>query len=901
MLYSITRKTLMSSAVAGALTMLAATACAQEAPATPADAGTPAATPASAPTPMTTATTPASKSDTIQEVMVTATRTSTSLLKTPVAMTALSQDELTKKGVTNVKGLSGEIPNLQLGGAVDGSSGVQISIRGVSNSDFTEIGNPAVGLHVAGIYSPRPQGALALLFDLDRLEILRGPQGTLFGRNSTGGSINIIPAKPEIGSWFGSVEADMGNYNHRQETLIQNIPLNDKMALRITAMKQKQDGWIKQSQDFYDVNMPDKGFPADGIPDVDQRHNTKVDKSKYYTNKDEWAGRISGLWKVTDKLTWLVSFENFQNNDAGDIALKDCGQAAGTPYACTGDKYAVSINTPGITNMSIRTWRSNLAWKLDNHTDIEYNYAHAIQRRFQQQDGDSGYQPVESQVTANPVTGGGVWPVSDSATYTLASKFASDVHELQLRQHWDKIRYVGGLFYMKEKNTLDYGQDFMSSDSDGYPYSNFYHQPDRESKSTAAFAQTDWQFMPKWNLTVGARYSRDERSDKNGQFWESYGKDYFNNIIDPGGPGTPGYTGINSSMLLPGMGAYYGSGAFPAAAVISDHAESWSKVTGRLGLTYQATPNDMFFGSLSTGYKAGGFNDMVNLCGTGGYNCLTGPAGPQYSFLPYKPETLTNWEIGYKGKMLDGRLTLSATVFYSKYKDMQVTGQHTIGQTDQVCDAAHPACNAVISWYSTQNVAQANIKGLELEGEYRPWHGARVAYSGSLLSAKISDYPTYSDDIACDARAAQGVTPCPDYYSGTDVSLAQLRPLNIKGNHLPYAPPRTLNLSFSQDFDFANGWTLTPWVQARWQDKMYFSLRNLDAAHLSDAQGAYSQVDASLRLSGPNEKWHLEAYVRNLGDVRAKTWAGAGGPQQTFTVASYNDPRMVGLRLGMEW
>jgi iron complex outermembrane receptor protein len=879
-------KTSISSAVAGALALLAAPAFAQEA-----------AAPASG--------------EAIQEVMVTATRYSTSLLKTPVAVSALTQDDLTRQGAVNVKALSGAIPNLQLGGAVDGSSGVQIAIRGVSNSDFTEIGNPAVGLHVAGIYSPRPQGALALLFDLDRLEVLRGPQGTLFGRNSTGGSINIIPNKPVIGSREGSAELDLGNYHQRQLSVVQNIPVNDRFALRFTASGTRRDGWINQTQDRYDVNMPSKGFVADGIPDTDQRLNRKVGKGDYYTNRDQWAARLSGLWKVTDSVQWLVSFENFQNNDAGDLALKDCGQAAGTPYACTGGKYDVAINVPGVTDMSIRTLRSNLVWNVDARTDIEYSYAHAIQRRFQQQDSDAGYQPIEADVDATASSGGPNWPIADNATYTMGSKFESDVHELQLRQNFGPLRYVAGLFYMKEKNSLDYGQDFMANDSNGYPYANFYHQPHRVSESKAVFAQADWQFLPKWTFTAGVRFSRDSRADANGQFWESYGTDYFNGLLVPGKPGTPGYTGINSGMLLPGMGAWYGSGAFPTASAISDHADAWRKTTGRLGLTWQVDARNMLYTSLSTGYKAGGFNDRFNLCGndvnpaTGtAYDCATGPAGPQYSFLPYSPETVTNLEFGYKGKMLDDRLTLSATLFYSRYKDMQVTGQHTVGRTQRVCEADNPGCDAVISWWSTQNVGRANIKGLELEGQYRPWRDARITYSASLLSARIADYPTYSDDIGCAARLAQGVTPCPDFYSGSDPSLAQLRPYDVTGNTLPYAPARTMNLSFSQDFTFDNGWSLTPWIQARWQDKVYFSLRNLDEAHLSPVQGAYSQFDASLRLNGPSAgrfPWHAELYVRNIADKRVKTWAGAGGPEQTFTVASYNDPRMFGLRMGTEW
>ena len=892
MLESNRRKTLISSAVAGALALLSASAVAQEA-----EAGAPVQA-------------QSANGEKIQEVMVTATRYSTSLLKTPVAVSAISQEDLTRKGAVNITALSGEIPNLQFGGAVDGSSGVQIAIRGVSNSDFTEIGNPAVGLHVAGIYSPRPQGALALLFDLDRLEVLRGPQGTLFGRNSTGGSINIIPNKPVIGSSEGNAELDLGNYHHRQLSVVQNIPVNDRFALRVTASGVKRDGWIDQRRDDYDVDMPSKGFYADGIPDTDQRLNSSVGKSDYYTNRDQWAARISGLWKVTDKLQWLVAVENYQNNDAGDIALKDCDQAAGTPYACTGGKYSVAVNIPGITDMSIRTARSNLVWNVNAQLDVEYSYAHAIQRRFQQQDSDGGYHPIEADVDATATSIGDRWPVLDNGTYTMASKFVSDVHELQLRQNFGGVRYVAGLFYMKEKNSLDYGQDFRGGGPNGYPTANFYHQPHRISESKAVFAQADWEFAPRWTFTAGVRQSRDMREDANGQFWEAYGTDYFNGLITPGAPGTPGWQGIDSSMLLPGMGAYYGSGAFPAAATISDHKDAWKKTTGRLGLTWQVDPRNMLYTSLSTGYKAGGFNDRFNLCGNmldpngRPYDCASGPAGPQYSFLPYSPETVTNLEFGYKGKMLDDRLTLSATAFYSRYKDMQMTGQHTVGQNQRPCAADNPGCNAVISWWSTRNVGRANIKGLELEGQYRPWRDARITYSASLLSAKVADYPTYSDDLGCSARLAQGVTPCPDYYSGTDNALTQLRPYDVVGNRLPYSPPRTMNLSFSQDFYFSNGWMLTPWISARWQDKVFFNLRNLDEAHLSSSQGAYAQVDASLRLNGPENgrfPWHAELYVRNAADKRARTWAGIGGPDETFTIASYNEPRMFGLRVGASW
>lgn len=889
------QKKFIAAAVSGALTVIALQAHAQQADSQQ--------TTVLQNSTATTTTVTTSK-DGIAEVLVTATRHVTPLLQTPVAVSAVSQEELTRDGITDVRGLSGEIPDLQIGTSAQGDSGVQISIRGVSNNDFTEVGNPAVGLHINGLYSPRPQGALALMFDLDQVEVLRGPQGTLFGRNSTGGSINIIAAKPQFNNHDGLYEQEFGDFNHLQETLVQNIPVSDQLALRLTAMKTKRDSYINETQDFYTVNMPALGYPATSVPTVDQRHNTPVDPANAYGAKNEWAARLSALLKINNEWSTLFSFENFQNNDPGDIALKDCQQAAHTPFACTGGQFTVAANVPGITDMQIQTWRSDTTWRPDDHNEFEYNISRAVEKRRQQQDSDSGYEPLQWQVTATPGNPVGQGPVNDNQTYTLSSRYGSTVQEFQWRQNFENLRTVVGLFDMEERNTIDFGQDFLSG---LWPFSNYYHQPDRASDSRAIFAQSDWKVAPKWTLTTGVRYSYDFRQDTGGEYYTDYNNQYFNGITNPPSPGSPGFNIFNSSSYLPGMGAYYGSSAYSSPATLSNHSASWDKVTWRLGMAYQASPNDMVYASVSTGYKAGGFNDMTNLCGTAvdaqgqPYNCLNGPPGPQWSFLPYKPETVTNYEFGYKGKMLDNHLQLSAALFFEQYKDMQVTGQHTVGQSDQPCPSSNPTCNAVIDWYSTANVASAKISGIELEGKYIPWAGGKIQYSFSYLNAVIGSYPTYSDDQGCTTRQMLGVAQCAPFYTGSNPALAELRPYNVVGNHLPYAPETTDGISFSQNIEFDNGYALVPWISLRYQSKEFFSLRNLQASTMSDEQRGYSTVDATLRLNAPEDKWHVEAFIKNAFNTLSKNWAGYGGPNQSFTVATYNDPRMFGVRLGVEW
>jgi len=884
-----TRRTLISLAVAGACAATPALALAQA----QAQDGTGTAQPESA--------------NVIPEVRVTATRHSTSLLRTPVSVTAVTQDELTRKGITDVRGLSGEVPNLQLASATDGSSGVKISIRGVSSNDFTEIGNPAVSLNVDGIYTPRPQSALALLFDLEQVEVLRGPQGTLFGRNATGGSINIIPNKPQFDQSNGNASLTFGKYNLRQVTAVQNIPVSDNFAMRATVMAVKRDSYLNQEQDFYAANFPEFGVtPARDaagniIPDVDQRHNRRVGADEAYGNKNEWAARLQGRWKVTDRLEWLGAYERYTNKGAGDIALKDCEMAAGTAHACPGGQWDVKINVPGELDWTIDSFRNRLTWNLSDAATVEYNASYSVQKRRQIRDGDSGYQPLAEDIN---IYGGFV---NDSAGFTNSSKFRTTVQELQVRGERGTLRYVAGLFYMHEKNAIEFGEDSISAmvNAPGAPYYNLYVQTDRQAESMAGFTQFDWAFAPKWNLTVGGRMTRDVREDKNGKFYDS------GTVGDPYSYFQGQYTPVpgrffNSSDLKPGMGAYYGvAGMHPAIVPdVSSNRDAWRKFTWRLGLSYQLTPNDFLFGSLSTGYKAGGFSDKQNICARGlNGNCADRAPGPHYTFLPWKPETLTNLEIGYKGRMLDNRLSFSATAFHSRYKDMQMTGAVEMGKIIPAipCTPANPSCDSAVL-YGTTNAAEARISGLELEGRYRPWAGAELNFQYSHLRAKVASYPDYTQtwrDVPCGPfRATYGVEPCVR-YTGPNPALVGRFPADVVGNDLPHAPRNSARIEASQRFAVAGGYELTPRLAARWQDKMYFSIQNLDNPHVGNQQKAYATYDASLRLSAPDGAWRAELYVNNLSDVFAKNNARIVDPG--YVIGQYNEPRMFGLRLMADW
>ena len=367
-----------------------------------------------------------SESEGIEDIIVTATKRESKLMVTPIAVTVLSQDQLDIYGIRQVTDLSSLIPNMQVGTSAE-DSGVSIAIRGMSSNNYTEIGDPTVSLHVDGMYTPRPQAALALMHDIERVEVLRGPQGTLFGRNSTAGAINIISARPQFGSEVTGRIGFRKSLDDRDMNEIDgfvNLPINDEMAVRASFKSTMADSFINQTVDRYDWSLdynkdgktgtntsgpggPNQGtvtwvdgrdIVADGIPNVDQRRAREVDASDAYYNLDNYAARFSFFYDSSDSdFEWLLTYDTFQDDGAGSIYLKDCEQAnvsKGTAYdfSCDGnDPFSAAINNPGEIDMSIDSLRSEMKFAISDEIVGELRIAFTEHERFQISDGDGGF------------------------------------------------------------------------------------------------------------------------------------------------------------------------------------------------------------------------------------------------------------------------------------------------------------------------------------------------------------------------------------------------------------------------------------------------------------------------------------------------------------------------------
>ncbi|MDE3272423.1 TonB-dependent receptor [Pseudoalteromonas sp. G4] len=835
--------------------------------------------------------------------------------QTPVSVTAMSPESLVRQNVKELSDLSGMIPNLQLG-LSNSDSGVKASIRGVTSNNFTEIGDPAVGIHIDGIYSPRPQGSLALMFDLEQVEVLRGAQGTLFGRNSTAGVINVIPAKPVFDDDFGWSTLQLGNYNAKQLRSVYNLGISEDFAVRAAVMIDKRDGYINQKPDYTDrgQKLPHPNGVwgdyvwegPDGQPDVDQRLNKDVDAEDFYSNSDQWGIRLTSLWQINNDLSWTLGFEHYQNNGAGHVNMKDCEAAKDTVYACdSGTDHwdqSILINVPGKLDMSIDTLRSIVAWDINSNTTLEHRFAYANQQREQHHDDDTGFHSLIEEVDIlHPWGNWGRQPVDDRATYTLDSEYKSFVNELQIKQKFERWQYVAGLFWLKEDNAIEFAQDMLVMAPWGMPYGQYYNQPNREIDSKAIFAQADVELTQQLTATLGIRYSQDERTDNNGETygnWDASGW-YYNDLHEPTNPIGTGQA-HNGNDLTFGMGAFAGASAYPGPT-INSYEKDWSHTTWRLGLQYDINRSQMVFVSAATGYRPGGFGDKFDTCGGG--TCVDGST-EQFSFLDYDEETTTNYEIGYKGSLLDSKLNLTSVFFFTQYNDMHYTNMHAVGQKiledGRTCPDWDPACDVVNAW-KTENIGDADIMGLELEFDYIPWENGRLTGFYAWLDTEITQYDTYNDDWFCGYREANEAEPCaPIFIDPSQPELSGRALYDVTGNQLPGSPEHSWGLNYSHYFEMDNGYQLVPWLGLRWQDRMYFTPRNLDNEVIGDYQDDYYNVNASLKFSPIDENWYVELYGTNLTDEVVKNWMGQGA-QGGYQFNSYNPPRMYGIRFNITY
>jgi iron complex outermembrane receptor protein len=659
----------------------------------------------------------ATDSGKITEVFVTATKRTTSLQKTPVAVTALNSAALDDNHVQTIQDVVNLVPGFSATG--QGDHGViTMTMRGIGNdSAKTEYADPEVATFVDGIYSPRPEGATALLFDLEAIEVLRGPQGTLWGRNSTVGAVNMQTVKPEIGSTAGNFEMGYGNYARLGARGAVNIPISDTMAMRVAVVHEQHDGYV----DYQSAPTPtlaqqhaaadpviaawNAAHPTNQIGFQALNPNLYVGNAQKYSAQDQSAARLSFLWNVVPGLKWNIAYEHYMDRGTPSLNLLQ-QQRPGQDF------WSALIDTAPNVNRDSNSVRSRVDYEINKDISLAYIAGYSRFNGSSTFDQDGGANPATSFTTSSSANGTGGF----QANNTVGSKYTNYSHDVESQSTGKRdVDWLLGLYYANEDNSIRFDIPIMNGTEQGtVNWQGSFIQPKETVESKAIFGQTTWNASDAMHLTLGARYTSDKRTNVGGT---------NNGWSDLTAPQVP----VNPSMnpLAPGSGF--------STYQNNDGEFKDNKLTGLLRASYDIDKNNMVFASVSTGYKSGGLQD-------GG--------------RPYGSESLTNFEIGSKSTFFGGKVRMNNAAYYERFKDFQFSAPVT-----------NPDGTRGLA---TNNAEGATVWGLETEIAAKITPDDRVQFTAAYTNAKLKHLVGGSNDYVLPACTEPGITnPCLDVTGNT--------------------------------------------------------------------------------------------------------------------------------------
>lgn len=641
----------------------------------------------------------------MEEIVVSARGIEEGLQDAPIAVSAFTGETLDYRGVDSLDQIERFVPSLTLhnnpsfGGA---SNSAAIYLRGVGQKEFLPTTEPGVGLYVDGVYVARSVGAILDIVDIERLEVLRGPQGTLFGRNTIGGALSITTRKPEPGGDFeGNISAAAGTDSllHLRGTV--HIPLSDTVAVRASVASMTQDGYVDRT---------------DGIDLGDD---------------DTLTGRISLALEPSENFSALITADMTRDRENGPameligIDFTDLSQLQGVVLAPPPPMAFIHNVTTAAMGPGQPCAATDPA---GNGVTSNPASPNCYDARYIGADGrNEGTAPAYSETDVFGLSATLDFNLSDSlalksitAYRELESDFARDgdhsphriaqfadtldqeqfTQELQLIGTQDRLDWILGLYYFSEDgnnvNTLD------------FTVSNFRSGGSFDNTAWAAFAQATFDVTDRLHLTLGGRYTDEDKSFTPDQIIY---KNYFagiSNVVPPGNP----LAALDAPFLQAG------SRILP----LLEKEISISEFTPMANLSFDLSDSVMLYATYSEGFKSGGFTQRVFPPIVPPF---TAPPGtPDIDLIPtYEPEFVEVLEAGFKLDLLDGRLRLNGAFFQTDYEELQV----------QVFNSVAPV---------TQNIGEASIDGFEVELFASPTDGWFLEGSLSLLNAEYDSIDT---------------------------------------------------------------------------------------------------------------------------------------------------------------
>ena len=552
----------------------------------------------------------------IEEVIVTARKREERLQDTPISVTAIVADTLDVAGTTELTDIDDLTPNLHFTiGQGGGSNTVNAFIRGVGETDFIITTDPAVGLYIDGIYIARAFGSNIELADIERVEVLRGPQGTLFGKNSIGGAINVITRKPQGDNSY-SIKGSIGNHSYQALRGSLDIPLSEELSLGVSLLTKQADGWQKR--------------PQDDAADEDQQ-----------------AARLAFNWQPSDNFLahFVVDWaEHDQNGYANVLLTSFMSGDTGTASFFYNLWNTVNPDTPCCTpNNDID--KSNAGGDLPNDEGTHKGVSLLLQYNFADLELKSitGWRKQESLFGRD----------GDNGTFNYNGDVHDEEHD-QLSQELqisgssmdDRLDWLAGIYYFNEDSQDDtdliIGVDVVVPNVGSFPQSVRYNN-EQETSSYAGFFHLSYALNEQTHLIAGARYTSEEKTFKQ----------KISTILNDGTTSPRFFSDAGPMAGLPAASCDYD----PSQPTFNCD-QDWSEFSPKLGVQYQPHEKLNVYAHYSRGFRSGGFNGR--------------PFQSAKDLQEYDPEVLSSYEIGFKKTFENNKLRINGSFFYNDYEDIQL-------------------------------------------------------------------------------------------------------------------------------------------------------------------------------------------------------------------------------------
>jgi iron complex outermembrane receptor protein len=622
----------------------------------------------------------------LEEIVVTARKRKENLQDLGLSVSAMSATEINRTFARDIKDLAFISPNLIIDDTSQGPGGnAAMYIRGIGVADVEKNFEPAVGVTVDGLFIGANSGAILRSIDLASLEVLRGPQGTLFGRNTIGGTINVERTRP-TGELGGKVRAGYGDYDTYWLDGVVNFGITDNLAVKLSAAKNDQrEGYFK---------------------------NVNTGNDDGAVNYQTYG--INLLWNATETLEFEYTYQNEETDQdtpplvsmsqPGSSLSCDvyglCAQSVSTPSS--GDRYKVTTLSFEPTTASLspppdQIVVSPLADLIPNNDEATFDAeTHIFEARWDISDSltmNYIYGTFETEETV--VTNFSSEPVMLFGTDRPA-EYEQLSHELRFTYDaGGPFKLVAGAYYWESEYDIRLRSWITFSVPDTVV--DIPQTTHQETESTALFFEGDYALNDSWTLTLGGRYTEDEKlSEQRGNL----------------------------------------------STAPNDPSADWSEFTPKAGVRYRINDDAMIYATYAKGYRSGGFNGRVD--------------SQESARIPYDPETVDNYELGFKSEWMNQRVRLNGALFYMDYQDKQ----------EEIGLVSDGATGQRISVF---NAATATMQGLELELQAIVTEGLSVSANLGYLDSEYDDF-TYNDGFGIVDNSGLEFRRAPEFTGSLDAT-----------------------------------------------------------------------------------------------------------------------------------